>query len=280
MRVHVRSILPAVLVIVAACGGKTTTPPPSDASVANLDMTPACPDGGCPPPAANCDEVKQTGCTDPANPKCSDTDDGTMMFNDVPNCVPLSGMVAIDGSCMRDKAVAGDTTDWSTIGMDNCAAGGFCSGLGTVNQDTPNRHCRKFCNADGDCPTKSELCTAFDLTYGTGICVPSCAIFGSDCATGYNCSESLFDNDPNVATLVMSCRTPGTVAIDQPCPNGDDDCTADHICIDHAFLGGDGTCTAMCDTKHACPAGKTCQTSVMVMGMPTDLGIPNGGLCL
>ena len=242
----------------------------------------------------DCNVVAQD-CSDPKNPKCTSADDGTMMQIYVPTCVPTFGSVPKDGSCMRQPAVAGDTTGWSTIGMDNCAPGAYCSGYGTLNGNTPSRSCRSFCFSDTDCKTTTEKCMLFDVAeppgYTSGICVPTCTRFGTDCPAGYNCATTLDDVTDYAATSTMastsySCRTPGKVALDGSCPNGDSDCVANAVCFDHTLMGMPGVCTAMCDSTHACPAAKKCTTSVTYPGtggnpdFVVSYGPNGGGLCL
>ena len=125
-----------------------------------------------------------------------------------------------------------------------------------------------------------------------GICVPTCAPFGSDCPSGYDCAtvlEDLIDVLPGsrVANLSYSCRTAGTVALGAPCPNGDSDCVADAVCFDPALgptSGGGGVCTAICDGAHSCPTGRACSLSVTIAGAPQpsefNFGISGGGWCL
>ena len=311
MSKHVRTFLPLLFLVAAGCPN-TVTPKDGgahDLTMDGTDNTPCDVDAGtgnCATVSINCDPVSQmpdpmngiAGCTDPANPRCTYADDGTMMMVYIPMCLPNFGMVPKDGSCMRNKAAAGDTTGWSTIGFDNCAPGAYCSGYGSLNSDTPNRHCRNYCYTDMDCNSAADKCMYFSnqpMGYYLGICVPTCTAFGTDCPAGYGCSTQLEDlgeilgtasMPATMETMYYSCRTPGKVALDNPCPNGDSDCGANTICFDHTLMGMPGTCTAMCDKTHACPTGKMCTPTTTYpgsMGNPDftiTWGANGQGICL
>ena len=257
-----------------ACGPAKATAP--------LDMTLDEEVADLLPVEAACDEVTQTGCTDPTRSKCSSADD-TMTNVGVPTCVPTFGNVPKDGVCKRQCGIEGCSS--TILGYDDCAPGAYCSGFGTLNSDSPNRHCRAFCRSDADCGTPSQKCMVFDLAIEpVGICVPTCMPFGSDCPSGYGCAtvlDDLIDAFPGsrIANLSYSCRTAGKVALGLPCPNGDQDCVADAVCFDPTAAGV-GVCTALCDVTHPCAAGLACKLSVSLPGKEFTFEIPAGGWCL
>ena len=251
---HLSSGLCLTALVVAGCGGGSNTnrtdggadlvSPARDSGGGGGDMTK--------PASGACDPLKQN-CTDPNNTKCTITDDGTGQ-GVATNCVAPGGTKGESESCMRTGTGA------ASIGMDNCAKGYFCSGIGSLAM-TPMRHCRKFCDADTACGAK-QGCSS--LTQDVGLCIPKCALFGTDCAAPLNCSNLVGDIDGKNA--FTACRQPGTGAAGATCKD-DFTCGADLICTDPQ---NGGTCAAYCDASHACKTGKC----TAITGLPNT-----GGAC-
>jgi hypothetical protein len=233
--------------------GAGDTKPKTDAKP---DTRPPTPDAG---PA--CDPIKQTGCSGTTT-KCTAIDDGTGT-SVVAGCMAPSGSAAVAASCTRKSETP------AGIGDDTCAPGAYCSGIGTLT-DPPTRHCRKFCLGDSECGTGEKCSTLIPVASGVGpfgICVPTCTVFGTDCATGMNCSLLISDTDTK--TLYGTCRAIGTGAAGSTCKNGPE-CAADLDCADPTSSGS-ATCVPLCDSSHACTGGTTCK--------PAGSLPSGGGLC-
>lgn len=210
------------------------------------------------PPPADCDPIKQTGCTAPKS-KCTALDDGSGGV--IAGCIAPSGTAATDATCTRTSE------DPAGIGSDDCAPGHYCSGIGSF-ATPPQRHCRKFCGTDADCATGQKCSSLIADSGGTptaGICVPTCTPFGTDCAGGMNCSLLIADMDG--AALYGTCRQVGTGAAGSACTGNE--CLADLVCADPTSSGSD-SCVPMCDTSHACATGTCTATG----SLPKS-----GGLC-
>ena len=208
---------------------------------------------------ATCDPVAKTGCSG-TDSKCTAIDDGS--GTTVPGCVTPTGTVGADGTCKRASE------DAAGIGHDDCAAGFYCSGIGSFTTP-PVRHCRKYCATDTDCSGGQKCSILLSDPAGpiAGICVPTCTLFGTDCPTGFNCSLIIGDMDG--AALYGTCRSVGTGAAGSTCKAGTE-CVADEVCSDPT-MSGTSTCVPLCDTAHACTGGKTCKPQG---SLPTG-----GGVC-
>ncbi len=258
MRIPMASILS--LVLVAGCGNGGTTPTlhldggsgSKDMAMSNnspdLSMAQNSPDMAMPGP---CDLIKQD-CTDQTNTKCAAVDDGTGMSL-TSMCVAPTGNMMTEDSCTRkDNTPSGE-------GYDDCAAGNYCSGLGTLSTP-PVRHCRNFCLLDTDCTHGvNEKCVGLIVNqamnaFTMGLCAPTCTPFGNDCGQGLNCSNLLPAVD--MSNEYLACRQPGQVGTSGACTT-DSDCVADAVCVTPTM--GNAICSALCDMgAHPCANGKTC----------------------
>src|SRR5262249_19810500 len=147
-----------------------------------------------------CDPVKQN-C--PSGQKCTygfDPNDMTQLIN---TCVPVTGTVGFEMPC--DRNANGDP------GMDNCAAGFFCSVIGWGGtMANPDRHCNQVCSPTDDCPANHHC---IPRTPENGDCVRDCgALDSTSCGAGLTCGVLLQDvaasnQDPMV---FLSCRAAGT----------------------------------------------------------------------
>ena len=212
-----------------------------------------------------CDTVKQD-CVDPAN-KCTtvaDPDD-PMMQGLITNCIPITGMKGRDESCMRTGPNMPPTAN---AGHDDCAAGFFCSSNGTLVADFSQRHCRSFCRTDADCKdTPTGKCVGL-IPMDTGLCAPTCALFGADCPMGLECAVLIGKFD--TTGFVTTCRGVGMTALGAACMAATD-CVAGATCIDPTNMNKASKCTQLCDDAHACPNGMMC---VPAMGLAKS-----GGIC-
>ncbi len=206
-----------------------------------------------------CDPIAQTGCSAP-DTKCTAVDDGS--GSGKAGCVTPTGSKGLGDSCTRTSQ------DPSGIGHDDCGAGFFCSGISTL-ASPPNRHCRKFCKDDSKCAS-TEKCSELVFDGGTtataGICVPTCTLFGTDCAGSLNCSVLITSMDGTTAH--GTCRAVGTKAVGDKCAMAFE-CGKDMVCADPT-KSGSNTCIALCDTSHTCSTG-TCKA---VGSLPSG-----GGVC-
>src|SRR5262245_38247727 len=127
------------VILVAGCGNGPMSSP--DAAVA--DMTRSANDlaGVDLTMQFGCDPIKQD-CTDAINTKCTAVDDGAGGVAGM--CVLPTGNRMTGDPCTRINGMS------SGEGMDNCAKGNYCSGLGSI-ANPPVRHCRAYCVVDGDC---------------------------------------------------------------------------------------------------------------------------------
>jgi len=263
----------SALVVFGCSSSSTETPAPSDSGPGDTSVktdtggtdaksdgptdtgkTDTRPDTGPGP----CDPLAQTGCTAPAT-KCTAVDDGA--GSGKAGCVTPSGTKAVGDACTRTSQ------DPSGIGNDDCAAGLFCSGIGSL-QSPPSRHCRKFCKDDGKCAS-TEKCSqlVFEGTTATaGICVPTCTVFGTDCTGSLNCSVLITSMDGTTAH--GTCRAVGTKVAGDTCTMAYE-CAKDMVCADPT-KSGKATCIPLCDSSHACSTG-SCKP---VGSLPSG-----GGIC-
>jgi hypothetical protein len=248
-----------VAIGLVGCGGSDSTPdriiigdtPDAGGETADANVGP-----DAVPFQEECNTTTQN-CLNPDTPKCTMIVVGDMVETE---CVEQTGTVAADEVCVRVSEGNGG------VGRDDCAIGLFCSGLGlppppSQGVPPPERRCREFCDSNLDCVT-SQKCLSLDGTGPVqGLCVPFCALFGSDCdAVAANMSCSLIGNNDG-ATAFGICRGNGTVPHGGACMSNLD-CQPNMNCI------SDGTCAALCDNTHACPGGTSCT--------PVS-GVENGG---
>jgi hypothetical protein len=206
-----------------------------------------------------CDPVKQDCGT---GMKCTYTVDPNNMMSLAQTCVPVTGNVGFEMPCMRD--MAGDP------GMDNCAAGFFCSVIGwggtTMN---PDRHCNKTCNTTADCPANHHC---IGRSTGAGDCIRDCGMLGStSCGGGLVCATPEQDISSTMQNTIifLTCRQAG--------PGGPADaCTEDAQCMDGLLCDTqtDNTCSIhLCDDTHACPNIPDAGLSCMPFAAGNSLGV-------
>jgi hypothetical protein len=211
-----------------------------DLSMQSQDLTMTSKDMAMQPDLSppGCDPVAQD-CTDATNTKCTLTQSAPMAPLNT-TCVAPTGMGKDGDTCTRTN---------NMVGLDDCGKGLFCSGLGTL-MNPPARHCRAFCNADTTCAAGSQ-CGALTMT--AGLCVPTCALFGSTCGAGLDCDNLFVDTDGQ--NVFFSCRMAGTAAAGASCAtNGDLDCVAGAVCLDPTQMNMP-KCYTLCDATHACTTG-------------------------
>jgi len=206
------------------------------------------------PPVFACDPVGQN-CPDGGAPKCS-----VLLVDNVAvaRCLPLEGSVAEGETCERSEG----------IGRDDCAAGGYCSGIGypLIPEMPRTRVCRRFCHAVSDCVQGDACVKVTEQVPPDGICVPTgCALFDASCDQGMTCDALAITVTGQWAGV---CRSPG------PQRAGEDCSAADCVAGAHCAAGttpGTATCHALCDDTHHCPESQRCS--------PYE-GLPNGaGRC-
>jgi hypothetical protein len=243
-----RNLLVWTALLCASCGNSGGGGSPDMAMQPTQDMTMPARDMVMPPDMTppGCDPVAQD-CTDQTMTKCTVTQAMPMAML-TPMCVAPTGMGMDGAACTRTN---------NMVGLDDCSKGLFCSGLGTL-MTPPSRHCRKFCNADGDCAMGSQ-CAGLVPTPPIGLCVPTCAVFGTTCGAGLDCDSLFVDNDG--MSVFFSCRMAGTGAAGASCMNGDQDCVAGAVCLDPTQMNMP-KCYTLCDATHPCPAG-ACKPFVM-----------------
>ena len=133
--------------------------------------------------------------------------------------------------------------------------------------DFSQRHCRAFCRSDNDCQaTPTGRCVAL-ISMDTGLCTPTCTLFGNDCGNGLECGVLIGTFDEK--SFVSTCRGVGKTAVGMTCMAATD-CVAGTTCIDPAGMNGTTKCTPLCDDDHPCAKG----VCARAMGLPK-----NGGIC-
>ncbi len=196
---------------------------------------------------SGCDTVTQN-CTASAAPKCTITSDAS--GNGSHSCVASTGTLGPGETCSRIAE------DYTGVGHDDCAAGGFCSAYGAPGG---TRACSDFCRWDAQCPAGSS-CLSFDaLVPQDGLCQAGCELF-SGCSAGMTCTPAITTG----FQVVGHCRAVGGGGVDSACMD-DTDCGADMYCES-------GACKPLCDAFHACPAGTTCE-SILATSLSNQAGI-------
>lgn len=216
----------------------------------------ACDGGGGAPDArplvdagsAGCDTVKQ----DCPAQKCTLIQMGSA---GVPRCATIEGFVGAGQACERRM----------DVGLDDCAPGLYCSGLGfaVVTGQARARVCRRFCRDATTCEAGEACIKLSGETPPDGICVPaSCTLYGG-CESDMTCDAV----ETTGAGWAGICRSPGTAKVGELCVTAD--CVADAHCQGGA-TAGTAMCLALCDDAHACAAG----TCAKLAGLPAG-----GGVC-
>ena len=238
-----------------ACGddGSGNTAPQPDAN------NPTAPDAA---PMMPCDTASQTGCPDPASPKCTVGVDSMGNWIDV--CRAQTGAIAEGVHCTREAE--GDPGE----GKDDCAGGLYCTYLGNVNGSLApaDRHCRKFCNGPGVCDAGKTCLGLTDLLTPDGVCVDVCTVFtNAGCTEGAWC----YPYRDIQGNTTGACLQAGTKTEGQECTTAAD-CAQNLDCV------GGGFCRAVCSLANPpdpnatpCPAMSTCMSYA---------GFDDVGVCL
>lgn len=231
--------------LVAACGNGDPAPPADLATriedfAAPLDLLQATDLPARPP----CEPFNQTFC--PPTAKCTVQRDES--GRPVPVCVEPTGNKKAGERCTRIG---------NQPGMDDCAAGTYCTSAGSARANPPlESYCRPFCRSDADCAGLNERCAGLG---SVGACVPVCKVLSSDCPQGMSCTHMVDLIDEVIA---LGCGEFGGARIGDPCRT-QFECPPDSIC----WLAGDpeATCVALCDAMHPCAKG-TCMRYPAFLG--------------
>jgi hypothetical protein len=153
----------------------------------------------------------------------------------------------IDGGA--DLAVAMDLSlDMALMACDitanDCPSGYKCTTIATP-LPLPAGVCRKTCTSTSNCAS-GEKCGGGAPGSSSGTCLPTCTVFGNDCAAGYDCSGFTFPVGETTAGLPF-CRPFGSKALYESCAGGSE-------CGPRLFCAFQKFCSAMCDDAHPCPA--------------------------
>jgi hypothetical protein len=270
-RKQMRKIGLIVGLIAAACGSSgPNTSPPDAAIVIHPDANPNAPDAAQPDAKPKvCDPETGAMCSG-GTPKCAVVTAGLM-------CVAETGTTAEGGTCTRTGGM---------VGIDDCASGLFCSGVGfpaPATGGTRARVCRKYCAHDSDCATSGsdagptdDWCALLDSEVPPdGICVPGCQLFSgtSQCTgahAGESCELDLADIDNTVRAECRSSKTGVNQGDSCGIPNSttnppsDENCAAGQDCLT-LDKGTTFTCQQICDNNNACATG-SCTTLVPMGG--------------
>jgi hypothetical protein len=212
-----RSIPFFVLVLVSGCGNSTNNNNTGGNGTADMSAT----------GSGACSVVKQD-CA--SGQKCVPKVQGADKTVVGTTCVP-NGTVAEDQPCTMSST--------SGVLNDNCLAGTICDNSGGDS----SLHCRKSCDATTSCSNASAKCAAV-YTGAWGLCIPSCAPFGSDCPAGNDCSTTFDAVSATANSGVFACKTTGTGKLFGSCST-DTDCGANLACIGPQ-------CVPVCDNAHQC----------------------------
>jgi hypothetical protein len=211
-----------------------------------------------------CNAAAQTGCTDPAMPKCSvtfpDPQGGGVL------ACEMAGTVQPGGTCTRVTDSGGN----ELAGVDNCA-NGYCTAFGA----TTTRQCARYC----DVATRATNCTSnqgcFQQAPPYGLCRKTCDPFGPQiqCPQGNTlalsqaCSWSVLVDESGSGAF---CTVIGaTIADGASCnvnANPPLDCVQGDVCL------GDSICHKLCDMSgnHNCPANQTCLPATFLTANSCD----------
>jgi hypothetical protein len=257
-----------------AGGGSTTTTSGSTStttgSVASSTSGTGGDDGagGADGPGAGeeCDPVAQD-CADPEAPKCRlDLTDPLYI---TALCAEELGDLGLGEPCSRPT---------ETQGVDDCAAGLYCSPIGEPLGDPQSRRCRTQCDAHDQCG--DGYCTLFNSAAdgvfppdvrAVGVCFEECDPLDPEaCVEGAHCGTS-FAID---FTLAISCQ-PG---------DGDGEegasCTRDTDCAPTLGCFG-GACRPWCDLEDdGCAEGSVCAEVVDAGGQPAIFHGETYGACI
>jgi len=133
-------------------------------------------------------------------------------------------------------------------GMDDCAAGLYCTPLGQLDGALA---CRALCRGDTGCAS-GEVCASAGTAPRMGTCVEGCDPFdAAACGTGRSCQPL-----PVLGTSALGtgCASAGTGALGDLCEATG--CAAGLVCARTATL--ELRCGRYCDDTHPCEAPATC----------------------
>jgi hypothetical protein len=173
-----------------------------------------------------CNPVLQTGCDDPAAPRCTILPGREVKR--ITGCVP-AGSVAEGQACTR-----------TAPGIDDCAIGA-CVGLALPDGELA---CRLHCSADADC-LPGQSCLLND-GFKFAACTPTCSS-AEACPSPTVCHALFYD----IATTrarplpLLLCASVGTGSPGDAC-GGDSDCEAASVCDPTLH------CARLCDETHPC----------------------------
>jgi hypothetical protein len=229
-----RSTLLLSLITAGCSAGYTYA---NDAAVPDMTMMKA-PDLSATNPA-DCDLVSQD-CKVAPNTKCTIViGDPTTSTPDVHQCVAPAGTVGVGQMCTRNN-----------FGDDNCVTGTVCTLRGVA---TGQFFCRKWCHSDTDCDAGQQCSGRVSTTFPMdGMCMPTCAQFGSSCGAGETCAELSIGVGSTMQNIKLAylCRSTGIGQQGDSCMQ-DSDCAADSLCVGSGMTG---TCALLCDNgAHMCP---------------------------
>ena len=210
-------------------------------------------------PMMTCNPETQSGCNGGAS-KCTVTLAGGGNQYE-PTCVtPMANSVGLGNKCTRMNGMAG---------YDDCAAGQFCTFLGTSEGDpsNPTRFCRAFCADSGACGS-GKTCVPIDgQTPPDALCVPVCQAFKGGCGNG-TCAATQTNVEGQGA---LTCRYLGGGLPGTDC-NSDTQCGKDQICADSQF---GKRCRSLCDGGHPCLGAPAVQCQMSPL-LPSGVGVCAG----
>lgn len=204
----------------------TSSVPLADASGGLVASDAATTSSGCP--------AFPLGCTAPTA-KCT--------------LVALEQGAGYRSQCVRDDGdvAIGESCSLQAPAQDDCDISGFCSDLGIVASEQPERVCRSLCNSNGGCAA-DERC--LNLAGGHfGLCMSACDWFAGDCPGGTRCVPG---RDASGAYFGY-CEGFGNQDEGQACSQHTD-CSSAFVCELNSH-----TCRAGCDQAHVCPDGQSCK---------------------
>ncbi len=151
------------------------------------------------------------------------------------------------------------------LGLDDCAAGLFCTPWGVAKTDPVQRRCVKPCSTTATCD-KGDVCVVLGRrVYGSGLgprsaglCVSKCDPFATDpCGKDLGCGGAFMQTED--LKEVFTCMWKGAKAAGETCsPASYGQCTPGLRCA-YGPKGEAPVCQALCDAKHPCKSG-TCFT--------------------
>lgn len=255
-----RFVLSLALIAVIGCGSKSNpVNGGNDAGVPTGGTDLGMPDLAGTTPTSMCDIAAQTGCA--AGQKC---------IPDFSNGMSAQGACVPNGTAAEGAACTPNNSNMNQVN-DNCLAGTICDNNGGSSVNL----CRKICSGDAACTTAGQKC-GVEYSRKWGVCMPSCALYGSDCPGGSDCSVPF---DDVAATQMKSvgffvCKKTGAGAVFSNC-NNDTDCAVNLACDQN-----NNWCSPACDNTHACPMPPAVDGGPSSLTCAPYTNLPNGeGVC-